>query len=173
MPGYALEMSELLVAMRTALLAETSIPLHNYLNDCRIRNGPWYSEPWSDYTVYLSPLGSPEEIVSNDGSFGVLKFTMHTVSVECCMRIDNPYDEDSVVGRTGARIGITAFVSDVCSFLENNLLGISSAKIEYGVPPTIEAGDGAYVVVQADDIWLQSARLVYRARTRPFERTGT
>ena len=110
--GYALEFSDLLIAMKQALLAQTALP---YLNDCRIYNGPWYLGPWSNYSVYLRPMGSPEVVMAEDGGAGVTKHAIHEVAIEACMSISNPSDEDSVIGRTGARIGITTFVSTCAS----------------------------------------------------------
>jgi len=169
--GYALEFSDLLIAMKQALLAQTALP---YLNDCRIYNGPWYLGPWSNYSVYLRPMGSPEVVMAEDGGAGVTKHAIHEVAIEACMSISNPSDEDSVIGRTGARIGITTFVSHLCEFLENNTLGLANNQLEHGAPPTCEFPGNAYGVVEADtDIWLQVARGIYRAQTRSFYRTGT
>ena len=169
--GYNLDMGTLLTAMKQSLVETTSL---SYLNDVRIVNGPWMADPWNQYTVYLRPGGSPETLVAESGARGICKYAVHVVVVEVVMRIENPFDEDSVVGRTDERVGITSFVADLCEFLENNTLGLLSTELEENVPPTIEFPDGAYQgQIADDDIWIQSARGIYRARTRPFYRTGT
>lgn len=171
MNGYPLDMGALLLALKQALMAEASIP---YLRDVRIVNGPFYAEPWGPYTVYLRPAGSPETVVAYDGGSGYTKFAQHVVAIELAMIVLDPFADASVIGRTNGKVGITEFVNDVLELLENNTLGLTSDILDHGAPPLIEFPADAYGALEVDtDIWLQTARGVYRAQTRPYYRTGT
>lgn len=171
--GYPLDMGELLVAMKKALEETNVLP---YVSDVRIRQAAfWYWNPWNPFTVYLSPAGSPETVVASDGDagrWGDVKFATHKVVVEIVKVIDDPYSEQSIVGWTDESIGITTAAAALVDFLENDLLGLNAAtQIEGTVPPTCEVPEDGYAVVDSGDIWLSSARIIYRAQTRPFVRT--
>jgi hypothetical protein len=171
--GYNVTMGETLVAMQSALLAQTSMPYLTGASACRIVSSKMFYDPWFDYTVYLEPLGSPETTVAEDGGTGIAKYAVHTVGIHAVMKVEDPFDEAAIVGRIGSRVGITEFVADLCEFLENNMLGLTGL-LEDGVPPRVEFGSGAYEVVEADDdIWLLCASGLYQAQTRAYYRTGT
>ena len=170
--AYPIEMGDLLLGMKQGAKADqTHMP---YLSDVRIRMGPWYPAPWGPYTQYLTPLGSPETEVAEHGTSS-LKYAVHMVMIENVIAINDPGNEGQIVGRSGANVGITEFVADTIAFYETNLLGlVDGTMLEAGEPPTCEAPADCYAVVQTEDpnIWLLSARLLYRARTVPFVRTG-
>lgn len=166
--GYTLDMGELLIAMKKALQTQTVMP---YLRDVRIAHKAlWWWEPWSPYTVYLRPGGSPETDVAVDGSPGVMKYATHEVYVEAVKLIDNPYDEDALVGVTNESTGITKFGAALLDFLEGNMLGLSGELVG-GVPPVCEIPSDGYAVIEAaDDVWLTACRIIYRAQTSYFVR---
>lgn len=172
--GYPVDIAEVMEALKRVVLASDSLPYLTSAASVRIVNGMFYAEPWDAYAVYLRPMGSPEEVLAWDGDTGYTKFATHTVSVEAVMKIEDPFSEASVLGRTGATVGIARFVADLCELLENNMLGLTNNQLEPGHPPMIEFGQNAYSALEADtDIWLQSAMGIFRAQTRPFYRTGT
>jgi hypothetical protein len=150
-----------------AIEDETSIP---YLTDVRIWGGPFFFEPWSDYTLYLTLLGSPETALTDQGDV----YATHIVAMTATIRLTTPGDEGHIVGRTGSSKGITEFVDDTLAFFSGNLLGLSSDDgIEVGFPPVCEAPADAYRPDPVDDeTWLLTARMIYRARTRPFRRAA-
>lgn len=106
------------------------------------------------------------------------KYAIHMVEVEAVSMISNPEDEAVVVGRTDGQVGITKFVDDLLKFFDENFLGLQTTGLAPGVPPTIQAPAGSYRwTVQEDeggnDVFLQSARLMYQATTDIFHRSAT
>jgi hypothetical protein len=141
-----------------------------YLGGAYIRNGPFYVEPWSQWSVYLYPLGSPETVVADESG---LKYATHMVGIEVVKVLADPGDEGNVVGRSGATIGVTRAAGDVCAFYENNTLGLTVADgLELGDLPSCEVPENGYTVAEAPDVFLMIVQIIYRARTRPFYRTG-
>jgi hypothetical protein len=167
MAGYPADgtMGDLLIAMEESLKQTTQI---NYLGDVRIKIGPWYWQPFDNYTVYLEPIGSPEEVLGEHGVQWIKRST-HIVNVECHVPWMHADHAESIVGRGSANMGLTDMVADICSYLENNVLGL--AGLEVKLPPTIEAPEGAYFDIEVEEqTYIRVATLRYEAKTIPFVR---
>jgi len=168
-------MGALLLAMKKDLKAAPELSFVH--GEARIRTGEWWWSPWGSPTLYLIPVVSPGEEIG-DHQFGSAKRHRHIVNVECVLPLQNPDDEDGIVGRTNVKMGLAEFVGRVCERLESNWLGLRG-KLDLGFPPTIDMPDESgygfgEVDVTVDDtttMYLRLARLKYEAWTVPVQRT--
>jgi hypothetical protein len=155
--SYGLEMSDLLLAMKSAAIADTE--LLGFVTDVQIMSAASYPTPQSEYTLYLVPMGSPETPQTDQGDV----YAEHFVFFDCVIATNDP-NEENAIGR-GSVIGITTFFSRAIQFFSGNMFGLTAADgMEEGFPPVCDAMRDTFVPL--------TGRGRYRARTRPFRRAA-
>ena len=167
MSYYALDMATLIQAMKQKAIEDEDTLA--FLTSVYTLPAGFIPEPWSPYTLYLTPMGSPETETSDTAAYA-----FHEVMMEMVVPVNDPTDEGNIVGRSGAQLGIAQAVDRVLEFFSGNMLGLEASGLEPGSPPVCQAPSNAYTPLYVEDSerWVLSARMYYRAQTRPHSIAG-